>query len=131
MVNRVLSRLRIFLPALAVLILLGALTPSAAIAWMQYERSDQSEGDPGDGVLEPAVKGTWSGSNPQNTDLLAVTSGGRRSVAWPLPLSNLYLVPWQQPGGLLGSGPVVFLPRAWWRDDASVPRYEGRWHNAP
>ncbi len=131
MINRVLPRLRMFLPALAVFILLGELTPSAAVAWMRYERSDQSEGDPGDGVLDPAVKGTLPGSNQQNTVLLTASSDGRRSDTWPLPLGTLYLVPLQLPGGLLGSGPFVFLPRAWWRDDASVPRYEGRWHNAP
>ena len=131
MVSRLLSRLRIFLLALAVLLLIGDLTPPAAWAWMQLERSDHTEGDPGDGVLDPAVAGPAPRPKDQNPDVIGAVSGDQRTDVWPLPLGNRFLVRWQQPGGLPGPGPVIFLARTWWRDHASVPWRAGRWHHAP
>ncbi len=131
MVSLVLSRLQIFLPALALVILLGGLAPSAAFAAFKYEIYDDVEGDPGDGVLDPAVESNVPPAGGRKLDPVVATSDGLWPDAWPLPLGNLYLVPLQLPGGLPGHGTVFFLPRAWSRDDASVRRYEGRWHNAP
>lgn len=131
MVSRLLSRPRMCLLALTVLFLIGDLTPPGALAWMQIERSDRTEGDPGDGVLDPAVAGPVSRPKDQEPDVIVAVSSVRRQDVRPLPLGNLFLVSWQLPGGLPGPGPVIFLSRTWWRDHASVPWHEGRWHDAP
>ena len=127
MVSRVLSRLRILLPALALFVLLGDLTPSTAVAEFLYKPSDHSEGDPGDGVLDPAVEQPSPRAGAQKPNPVAVNTSGVWSGGWTLPLGDYFFLPLQLPG----QGMVIFLPRDWLHDHASAARPEGRGHDAP
>jgi len=136
MVSSVLPRLQTLLPAFALLILLGIALPEPAHAVVHY--SDRAEGDPGDGVLDPAFSGDNSvdygggssgGSN--YADPLASTSEPGIAEIMVLTLDRLYLVPVHIPGGFFGRSTVIFLPRMWTSARSSSLFSEGRWHHAP
>lgn len=128
MVSRVPSRLRAALSVFALLVFLAALLPANADATNPYEYTDRHEGDPGDGVLDPAVEGDGSGiKNPEQ--IATATSGAN------LPPLNFTLVPVYISTGLPGQGTFIFVPRSWSR---SWSRYafgtkmrEGGWPYAP
>ena len=127
MVSRVLSRLRAALPAFALLIFLATLHPVSADAANPYEYTDRDEGDPGDGVLDPAVDGNeGGGSGIKNPDLIANTTGGSSLFS-----GDFLLVPVYVPTGQPGQGTFIFLPRAWNRAAFAYLMSEGGWPYAP
>jgi hypothetical protein len=112
MVSRVMSRLRAALSAFALLIFLATLPPANAGAANPYEYSDRHEGDPGDGVLDPAVEG--GGSGIKNPERIATPTGGAS-----LPALNFTLVPVYISTGLPGQGSFIFVPYSWFRSSSS------------
>lgn len=124
MVSRVPSRLRAALSALALLIFLAALLPANADAVNPYEYTDGSEGDPGDGVLDPAVEG--GGSGIKNPEQIATTTSSA-----VLPPLNFTLVPVYISTGLPGQGTFIFVPRSWSRYAFGTKMWEGGWPYAP
>lgn len=111
------------LALLSLLFLVTAVT-TPAFARNRYELYDDSEGDPGDGVLKPAKPYTLV--LPQ-TAVVADGTDGRGT--WRLPVLLL-------PSGLPGLPTVFVLPGAAWRDHAAWwlrPEDRpagGRWHDA-
>jgi hypothetical protein len=129
MVSRDISRLRAALSVVALLIFLPALLPATANSANIYDYTDRHEGDPGDGVLDPAVEGGGSGII-KNPDLIVTTSGGES-----LPTLDFILVPVYISTGMPGQGTFIFVPRFW---SSSSSRYafgtkmrEGGWPYAP
>lgn len=132
MVSRALTRLRIFLPALALVVLFGNLAPLPAHAFNRYEYTDGSEGDPGDGVLDPAVDdGTGGASDGKTTDLIINGRGDTYYTSWLLPFGDFYLMPMYLPGNVPGFRFVNALPLVWSRTEMTIRQRGGRWHNAP
>ncbi len=112
MVSRVMSRLRAVLSAFALLIFLAPLLPATADAANPYEYTDRHEGDPGDGVLDPAVEG--GGSGIKNPERMATPTGGAS-----LPALNFTLVPVYISTGLPGQGTFIFVPVSWSHSSSS------------
>jgi len=104
--------------------LFAAVTPPA-FAKNTYELTDGFEGDPGDGVLNPA-KQPSSLVMPQYTTIGGTTDGGS---LWRLPVFVL-------PAGLSGLPLVFTLPADLWRQPMAhraAPGTQpsgGRWHHA-
>lgn len=125
------SHLRRFAPVLILLAILGICTSTAALARNPYDLADQNEGDPGDGVLDPAVA---SDPNVAGSKIpLPVFRATRpRDDGSPMSPQNAFcLVPLPFSGGLPGQGIVLVLPRAWLRPSAPTLLRNGRWHDAP
>ena len=124
MVSRDMSRLRAALSAFALLIFLATQLPANAGAANPYDYTDGHEGDPGDGVLDPAVEGGSSGiKNPER--IATPTSGAI------LPPLNFTLVPVYISTGLPGQGTFIFVPRSWSRYAFGTKMREGGWPYAP
>ncbi len=128
MVSRNQSCLRTFLSAIALMIILAALAPQPVQAKNPYDFTDRTEGDPGDGVLDPSRDDSESsGKSPA----AASATAGTFIDAWYLPLGEFYLVPVYLPGGPMGRGTVIFLPRVWSHTALTTRLSEGRWQHAP
>ncbi len=127
MVSRVLSRLRASMLAFALLIFLATLSPLTADAANPYEYTDRSEGDPGDGVLDPSADdGAGGSSGIKNPDLIASTTGGSSLLT-----VEFLFVPVYVSTGQPGQGTFIFLPRTW---NSAAFKYlmgEGGWPYAP
>ena len=129
MIRRTLTRLRFFLPVLLLVTLLGNLTPCPVYAKVYIEIDDGLEGDPGDGVLDPAVGGAETGPSGAETSIptSSISTGGTGFV-WQLPLSKIFLLPIGFPGQYSGLQFVDFLPQVWAYSGHLTDR---GWHNAP
>ncbi len=131
MVSRVLSCLRTLLSAIALLIILAVFAQQPVQANNTYEFTDRTEGDPGDGVLDPALDDSESGGTDDRSPSAVSTAEGAFTDAWYLPLGDFYLVPVYLPGAPMGHGTVIFLPRVWSHTALTTRLSEGRWQHAP
>ncbi len=111
MVSRFLFRLRAVLPALALVFLCSSFNPGAALAKNPYKYTDRTEGDPGDGVLNPVVE-------PDQTN---------KKTTLDSSLAGFYLVSLPLPGGNV----VVLLPSDWSHLTSLCFQVERGGHNAP
>jgi hypothetical protein len=131
MLSHIPCRLRAIAPVLILSVVLGIFTPAVALARNQYELADQNEGDPGDGVLDPAIDSqpsVWDSKHPLP---IYSTTGRGRDAGWALPSSAFHFVSLPFSGGLPGQSVVLVLPRAWLRSGATALLQQGRWHDAP
>lgn len=128
MVSRVLPRLQTLLPAIVLLIVLSTITPTIVYARNPYTYTDNAEGDPGDGVLDPAIDSGTDGGKDIGT--ITDLEGRTPLSGWLLPLGDVYLLPIYLPGGLSIPGTLIF-EQAWFKISAAPVSLAGRWHNAP
>lgn len=124
MIIRALTTLRAGLLALVILLTISSAQPPVGLAANPYERTDDAEGDPGDGVLDPkSASGGGSWGDPSVAELGV---GGGMSDA----REERFLVPVVlRDGG--GRVAVFLLPCTRWRPLAEVLDRDGRWHDAP
>lgn len=128
MTIRALTRPRAFvfvLLFLAGLLQAVAFFPAPAFAANPYQYTDGNEGDPGDGVLDPAADG--GGGNSGDAHGPEITASSSVSTSWIV----WDIVPIIVPNGGTGRVVVLMLPRAWWHPVPGLPHHTGRWHDAP
>ncbi len=130
MVNRTLFRLWTCLSTVALLIILAFAQPIPADARVYYTLDDKVEGDPGDGVLNPAATGDDSGVAIEGS--APAESGAVSTSSRVFSPYDVYLLPILVPGGLPGHGTVIFVPQAWSQLISVTPRLsDWGWHHAP
>ncbi len=130
MVSSVFSRLRIYLSAITLIVLLSSLAPAPAQAKNRYEYTDRSEGDPGDGVLDPAVDDSGN-EDSDGKRATPVNTTNSITVDWLRSPGDLFLTPIYLPGNPTGYRLIVILPQTWSRIAPSVRMLAGRWHDEP
>ncbi len=125
MVSRFLLRLRAFLPAIALVAFIGNFAAPVARARTPYDYTDRTEGDPGDGVLDPATdRDTASGyAGSGNTPTVGASLAENQVVL----LADYFAVPLYLPG----SGTVVFVKSDWIGLTRILFLGEGRGPHAP
>lgn len=128
---RLLTRLRIALSVITLLMVVAQSTVPIAGAVTRYEYTDGAEGDPGDGVLDPAIDRSQGGNSGGATELISSTNETVPTISWFIPVGDFTLVPVYVPGTLPGQGTLIYIVRAWARHASAVPFLAGGWHNAP
>lgn len=121
MVSRSLFRLRAFLPALVLVFVLGNLAPNTALAISRYKYVERTEGDPGDGVLNPVVD---PGTEDQPPTVDPTPTALQTS---PSLVSGLELMILPMGGGRL----VILVPTDWLHLTNIFDPVDGRVHYAP
>ena len=124
MIIRAQIRLRalVFVFLFAAMTLTGAFAP--ALAKTPYRMTSDCEGDPGDGVLDPAAdRGDSGGTDPRGQE---VTETASFVTGW-----SGDVLPFFVPDAGTGRLTVVLIPRgAWLGAFGGLDRY-GRFHDAP
>ena len=122
MVSRFLLSLRAMLPAFALAVFCASLATPVAHAKNPYEYTDQAEGDPGDGVLNPVAP------SKDAEDAETAPAGTDNLLPWP---TGVRLVPLGIPGSQPGWGIWLILPDDWTQAPAFLLLTERRDRHAP
>ncbi len=128
MVCRVVSRLRLILPIFAMFVLLCELHPAPVQARERVVRYERSEGDPGDGVLDPASNEVSDlETEDQYAEPVSSVQLWSFTKQWIIVPPDLVLLPLY----IHGPQSVTILPEILRLYSARYTVGERRWQHAP